>query len=78
MSNIKKEWLGNIKGDLIAGIVVCMALIPEAIGFSIVAGVDPMIGVYASFTLSLVTSIFGGRPGLISAAAGSTALVLAG
>ena len=55
ISNIKKEWLGNVKGDLIAGIVVCMALIPEAIGFSIVAGVDPMIGVYASFTLSLVT-----------------------
>ena len=77
MSEMKKEWLGNIKGDLLAGIVVCMALIPEAIGFSIVAGVDPMVGVYSSFCLSLVTSIFGGRPGLISAAAGSTALVLA-
>ena len=77
MSKIKEEWLGNVRGDLIGGIVVCMALIPEAIGFSIVAGVDPMVGVYASFTLSLITSIFGGRPGLISAAAGSTALVLA-
>ena len=77
MSSVKNEWLGNIKGDLIGSIVVCMALIPEAIGFSIVAGVDPMIGVYSSFCLSLVTSIFGGRPGLISAAAGSTALVLA-
>ena len=77
MNKIKEEWLGNVRGDLIAGIVVCMALIPEAIGFSIVAGVDPMVGVYASFTLSLITSIFGGRPGLISAAAGSTALVLA-
>ncbi len=77
MSKAKEEWLGNIKNDLISGIVVCMALIPEAIGFSIVAGVDPMVGVYASFTLSLITSIFGGRPGLISAAAGSTALVLA-
>lgn len=73
----KKEWLGNIKGDLLGGIVVCMALIPEAIGFSIVAGVDPMVGVYASFMISLITSIFGGRPGLISAAAGATALVLA-
>ena len=73
----RQEWLGNIKGDLLAGLVVCMALIPEAIGFSIVAGVDPMVGVYASFCLSLITSIFGGRPGLISAAAGSTALVLA-
>jgi len=77
MSSLKNEWLGNIKGDLIGSIVVCMALIPEAIGFSIVAGVDPMIGVYSSFCLSLVTSIFGGRSGLISAAAGSTALVLA-
>lgn len=77
MSKIKQEWIGNVKGDLLAGIVVCMALIPEAIGFSIVAGVDPMVGVYTSFCLSLVTSIFGGRPGLISAAAGSTALVLA-
>lgn len=77
MSKIKQEWIGNVKGDLLAGIVVCMALIPEAIGFSIVAGVDPMVGVYTSFCLSLVTSIFGGRAGLISAAAGSTALVLA-
>ena len=77
MNSVKNEWLGNIKGDLIGSIVVCMALIPEAIGFSIVAGVDPMVGVYSSFCLSLVTSIFGGRPGLISAAAGSTALVLA-
>lgn len=77
MRQSKKEWLGNVKGDLLAGIVVCMALIPEAIGFSIVAGVDPMVGVYASFCMSLITSIFGGRPGLISAAAGATALVLA-
>lgn len=74
---IKEEWLGNIKGDLLAGIVVCMALIPEAIGFSIVAGVDPMVGVYASFCISLIISIFGGRTGMISAAAGAMALVLA-
>ena len=77
MKTRKEEWFSNIKDDLLAGIVVCMALIPEAIGFSIVAGVDPMVGVYASFCISLMTSIFGGRPGLISAAAGSTALVLA-
>ena len=77
METIKKEWIGNIRGDLLAGIVVCMALIPEAIGFSIVAGVDPMVGVYASFCISIITAIFGGRPGLISAAAGATALVLA-
>ena len=75
MTNIKTstrtEWTGNIKGDLIAGIVVCMALIPESIGFSIVAGVDPMMGVYGSFCIALITSIFGGRPGLISGAAGA-------
>lgn len=77
MKEIRQEWFGNIKGDLLAGIVVCMALIPEAIGFSIVAGVDPMIGVYASFCMSLIISIFGGRTGMISAAAGAMALVLA-
>lgn len=77
MKKLKEEWLGNIKGDLLAGIVVCMALIPEAIGFSIVAGVDPMVGVYASFCISFIISIFGGRTGMISAAAGAMALVLA-
>lgn len=77
MENFKKEWFGNVKADLIAGIVVCMALIPEAIGFTIVAGVDPMVGVYACFCMSLVISIFGGRTGMISAAAGAMALVLA-
>lgn len=77
MTNIKAEWTSNIKGDLIAGVVVCMALIPESIGFSIVAGVDPMVGVYGSFSIALITSIFGGRPGLISGAAGAMALVLA-
>lgn len=77
MKNFKQEWLGNAKGDLLAGIVVCMALIPEAIGFSIVAGVDPMIGVYSSFCISIIISIFGGRTGMISAAAGAMALVLA-
>ncbi len=77
LKNLKKEWLGNARADLLAGIVVCMALIPEAIGFSIVAGVDPMVGVFASFMISVITAIFGGRTGLISAAAGATALVLA-
>lgn len=77
MSKYKSEWLGNTRGDLISGIVVCMALIPEAIGFSIVAGVDPMIGVYGTFCIALITSIFGGRPALISGAAGAMALVLA-
>lgn len=77
MEVLKNEWLGNARGDLVAGIVTCMALIPEAIGFSIVAGVNPMVGVYGSFYIALIVSIFGGRPGMISGAAGATALVLA-
>ena len=78
MRNYKKEWFGNIRFDLLAGLVVCMALIPEVIGFTIVAGVDPMIGVYSSFCISVITAIVGGRTAMISAAAGSMALVLAG
>lgn len=77
MKELRQEWSGNIKGDVLAGIVVFMALIPEVIGFMIVAGVDPMIGVYATFCITLITAIFGGRPGLVSAAAGAMALVLA-
>ena len=77
MNNFKDEWLGNIKGDLLAGLVVCMALIPEVIGFTIVAGVEPMIGIYTTFCFAIITSIFGGRTGMISAAAGSMAFVLA-
>ena len=73
MEEYKREWTRNIKTELISGIVVCMALIPEAIGFTIVAGVDPMVGVYSCFCMSVIISIFGGRTGMISAAAGSMA-----
>ena len=72
----KDEWFGNIKGDSIAGIVVALALIPEAIAFSIIAGVDPKIGLYASFSIAVLISFVGGRPGMISAATGSTALLM--
>ncbi len=77
MKNYKKEWFGNIKGDILAGIVVCLALFPEVIGFMIVAGVDPIVGVYATFFITAIAAFFGGRTGMISAAAGSVALVLA-
>lgn len=70
----KKEWFSNIKGDILAGIVVALALIPEAIGFAILAGVDPMVGLYASFCIAVVTAFVGGRPGMISAATGAMAL----
>ena len=78
MRNLKQEWFGNVKKDILAGMVVAIALIPEAIGFSILAGVDPMMGLYASFCIALITAFAGGRPGLISAATGAMALVLAG
>jgi high affinity sulfate transporter 1 len=73
---MKDQWFGNIKGDVLSGIVVAMALIPEAIAFSLIAGVDPMIGLYASFCIAVVIAFVGGRPGMISAATGATALVM--
>lgn len=73
---IKQEWFSNIKGDTMAGIVVALALIPEAIAFSIIAGVDPMVGLYASFCIAVVIAFIGGRPGMISAATGAMALVM--
>src|SRR3954453_1182415 len=73
---LKKQWFGNIKGDVLSGIIVAMALIPEAIAFSLIAGVDPMIGLYASFCIAVVIAFVGGRPGMISAATGATALVM--
>jgi SulP family sulfate permease len=78
MSNLLSPttWLSNIRGDLIAGLVVALALIPEAIAFSIIAGVDPKVGLYASFTMAVTIAFSGGRPGLISAATGAMALLL--
>ncbi|BCG64236.1 MAG: sulfate permease, SulP family [Methyloprofundus sp.] len=72
----KQDWFGNIKGDVLAGTVVALALIPEAIAFSIIAGVDPKIGLYASFCIAVITAFIGGRPGMISAATGAMALLM--
>jgi SulP family sulfate permease len=74
--NLRQEWLSNIRGDLLAGTVVALALIPEAIAFSIIAGVDPKVGLYASFCIAVVIAVVGGRPGMISAATGAMALVM--
>ncbi|MGG3914280.1 SulP family inorganic anion transporter [Rossellomorea vietnamensis] len=74
--SLKKSWFGNIKGDVLSGIVVALALIPEAIAFSIIAGVDPMVGLYASFCISVVIAFLGGRPGMISGATGAMALLM--
>jgi SulP family sulfate permease len=76
VNTIKYSWFGNIKGDVLSGIVVAMALIPEAIAFSIIAGVDPMVGLYASFCIAVTIAFVGGRPAMISAATGSTALLM--
>jgi SulP family sulfate permease len=77
-SKLRQDWLGNVRGDLLAGIVVALALIPEAIAFSIIAGVDPKVGLYASFCIAVVISVTGGRPGMISAATGAMALLMIG
>lgn len=74
--NLKESWLGNVRGDILSGMTVALALIPEAISFAIICGVDPMVGLYASFCIAIVISIFGGRPGMISAATGAMALVM--
>ena len=72
----KQEWFTNVKPDILAGIVVALGLIPEAISFSIIAGVDPKVGLYASFIIATVTAFLGGRPAMISAATGSMALLM--
>ncbi|MCU8035189.1 MULTISPECIES: SulP family inorganic anion transporter [unclassified Shewanella] len=76
IQTMKKEWFSNIRGDLLAGIVVALALVPEAIAFSIIAGVDPKVGLYASFCIAVVIAFTGGRPGMISAATGAMALLM--
>lgn len=76
MKTFHQDWLSNIRQDLLAGVVVALALIPEAIAFSIIAGVDPKVGLYASFCIAVVISFTGGRPGMISAATGAMALLM--
>ncbi len=76
LRNLRQEWFSNVRGDVLAGMVVALALIPEAIAFSIVAGVDPKVGLYASFCIAVTISILGGRPGMISAATGAMALLM--
>jgi len=76
LSTYRREWTDNIRGDLLSGLVVALALIPEAIAFSIIAGVDPKVGLYASFSIAVITAITGGRPGMISAATAATAVLM--
>ena len=76
LHSLKQEWFSNIRGDVLSGLVVALALIPEAIAFSIIAGVDPKVGLYASFCIAVVIAFAGGRPGMISAATGAMALLM--
>ena len=66
----------NVKNDVLSGITVALALVPEAVAFAFVAGVEPMIGLYAAFMMGLITSAIGGRPGMISGATGAMAVVM--
>ena len=76
MKSIRQDWFSNIRNDLLAGLVVALALIPEAIAFSIIAGVDPKVGLYASFSIAVITAFVGGRPGMISAATAAMAVLM--
>ena len=73
---LREQWFGSVRADVLSGLLVALALIPEAIAFSIIAGVDPKVGLYASFCIAVVTAIAGGRPGMISAATGAMALLM--
>ncbi len=76
LQSLKETWFYNIRGDVLAGLVVALALIPEAIAFSVIAGVDPKVGLYASFCIAIVIAFVGGRPAMISAATGAMALLM--
>ena len=76
MTEFIRKRVQNVKNDVLSGITVALALVPEAVAFAFVAGVDPLVGLYAAFMVGLVTSIFGGRPGMISGATGALAVVM--
>ncbi len=78
MFDLKKYASPNIKNDVLSGLVVAVALIPEAIAFSFIAGVSPIVGLYAAFIIGVITSLIGGKPGMISGATGSVAVVMIG
>ena len=78
MFDIRKYTSPNIKNDILSGLVVAVALVPEAIAFSFIAGVSPIVGLYTAFILGLITALIGGKPGMISGATGSVAVVIVG
>jgi SulP family sulfate permease len=76
MSSYLKSFTTNPKNDILSGLTVALALVPEAVAFAFVAGIDPMVGLYGAFMMGIVTSLFGGRPGMISGATGAMAVVM--
>ena len=76
MQRIIKNFTFNTKNDILSGLTVALALVPEAVAFAFVAGVDPLIGLYGAFMMGIITSLFGGRPGMISGATGAMAVVM--
>ena len=78
MFDLKKYTAANIKNDILSGLVVAVALVPEAIAFSFIANVSPIVGLYTAFILGLITALMGGKPGMVSGATGSVAIVLVG
>lgn len=76
MTAFIRKRASNTKNDILSGLTVALALVPEAVAFAFVAGVDPLVGLYAAFMIGLITSIFGGRPGMISGATGALAVVM--
>lgn len=76
MTAFFRKQTANAKNDILSGITVALALVPEAVAFAFVAGVDPLVGLYAAFMIGLITSVFGGRPGMISGATGALAVVM--
>lgn len=76
MKRLFNNFVGNPKNDILSGITVALALVPEAVAFAFVAGIDPLVGLYGAFMMGLITSLFGGRPGMISGATGAMAVVM--
>ena len=76
MKRLFNSFVGNPKNDILSGITVALALVPEAVAFAFVAGIDPLVGLYGAFMMGLITSLFGGRPGMISGATGAMAVVM--
>ena len=76
MFEIQQGNAASVKNDVLSGLTVALALVPEAVAFAFVAGVEPLVGLYAAFMVGLITAIFGGRPGMISGATGALAVVM--